>query len=306
MTPPSTDDTRWITPTGTAVAEAVGTALATEDIQILLRDERFLAILPDGRHGWFPQSAVGADLLEREARVLDLLAAHCRFPAPTVLARTPRWQLRRPVPGTVDPWGTYHRILADPGFAEALGTSLGLVLADQHCNVPSAELAGWLPDRPAWPEPHEHIAAALGEVISDAGLVDAALAAVTAYEQGLTDIEHPVLVHGDLGVHNITLTADGMLGGVFDYADASLSDRHRDFCYFLFDTADDRLLAAAIAAYRDAGGAPIEVARVALGNAACAAGFLAFRQGHPPDARPAGRTLAEDLAWVRLALSRLG
>jgi hypothetical protein len=34
--------------------------------------------------------------------------------------------------------------------------------------------------------------------------------------------------------------------------------------------------------------------------------FLAFRAGAAPAERPAGRTLAEDLRWTRLAMARAG
>jgi len=50
----------------------------------------------------------------------------------------------------------------------------------------------------------------------------------------------------------------------------------------------------------------IDRSRVRLYNAACAISFLAFRRGVPPDARSCGRTLAEDLRWVRFALSSIG
>lgn len=307
MTPlSSAPDVRWTSPTAIAVAQALGVVDAVDTIAILARDERFLAILPDGRHAWFAQSDAGSDLLAREARVLDLLAAHCRFTAPRMLAVGPGWQLRQPVPGTVDPWGTYRRILSEPGFARATGAALGRVLADQHLNVPRDALRGWLPERPGWPVEHARLAAALPQVVTDPGLVASALAAVAAHEAALAEVPDPVLVHGDLGIHNLTFAPGGELAGVFDYADAALSDRHRDFCYLLFDRLDDTLLAAALEAYGAAGGMPIDKARVALANAACATGFLAYRAGHGPEDRPAGRTLAEDLAWVRLALARLG
>ena len=45
--------------------------------------------------------------------------------------------------------------------------------------------------------------------------------------------------------------------------------------------------------------------RIRLYNAACAIGFLAFRAGVPPEQKSCGRTLAEDMRWVRLALAKL-
>jgi hypothetical protein len=45
--------------------------------------------------------------------------------------------------------------------------------------------------------------------------------------------------------------------------------------------------------------------RIRLYNAACAITFLAFRVDVPPEQKSCGRTLAQDLRWVRAALVRL-
>lgn len=294
----------WIAPDPSAVAAALGLDCAPAEIRIEVRDDRFAAVLPDGRIAWFPTNAAGAARLAREARVLDLIAAHCRFAAPRVLASGEAWQLRHAVPGTVDPWGIYQRVIADPGYARSIGAQLGAMIADQH-RVPLDGLAGWLPQRSAWPYPSARIAADLPHVVDDRALVDRALATIETYEREAAGTEHRVLTHGDLGLHNLAFAADGAVAGIFDYDDAALADRHKDFALLLFDTLDVALLQSAIAAYRSAGGTAIDPARVALFNAAAAIGFLADRRGSGPDDRPAGRTLAEDLAWTRLALSRL-
>lgn len=93
--------------------------------------------------------------------------------------------------------------------------------------------------------------------------------------------------------------------GVFYYGDTCLADRHRDFRYLVFDHGTDEPLEAALAVYEPATGARIDRARVLLENAGCALSFLAERRGHAPDARPCGRTLAENLRWVRAALARV-
>ena len=146
------DQPTWIPPDVSAVAttlRAIGLELAPEQITLDIRDDRFVATLPDDRLAWFPTSATGAERIEREARVLDLIATHCRFAAPRILASTPTVQLRQAVPGHVDPWGTYRRLKDDPAFARALGAELGTILADQHLNISAAVLSGWLKSRPA-------------------------------------------------------------------------------------------------------------------------------------------------------------
>lgn len=294
----------WIAPTPDAVAAALGPSVDPALLRIDIRDDKFAAFLPDGRIAWFPTGDLGAEALEREARVLDLLHRHCSFVAPRMLARGPNWQLRAQVPGDVAPWTRYRQVQNDLAFAGALGSQLGTMIADQHGAVPPAALAGWLPDRPAWPYRLPRIAADLPYVLAEA-LLSQAIAVIARYEVVCSETVSRVLVHGDLGLHNLVFAPDDTVAGIFDYADAAFADRHHDFRYLLFDSTDDTLLTAAIAAYRAAGGAPIDPQRVALFNAAAAIGFLADRRGTVPDDRPAGRTLAEDLAWARLALSRL-
>ncbi len=127
-----------------------------------------------------------------------------------------------------------------------------------------------------------------------------------AYERTAIGVDDRALVHGDLGLHNIATdprTTD--LRGVFDYDDAAWADRHHDFRYLLFDDRRQDALDAALEVYEPAIGRPLGRSRVLLYNAACAASYLAFRLGTRPEQRSCGRTLAEDLDWVRGALARL-
>jgi len=243
--------------------------------------------------------------LEREARVLAVLSEHCGFDIPQVVATGAGWQLRSPVEGTVEPWRAYRRVKEDAGFAHALGTRLGEILASQHRPDLVDALAGTLPRRPHWPYPIARIEADLPRVVSDGALVRRCLAVLSRYESQIDAIARPVLTHGDLGLHNLALASDGTLAGVFDYDDAAITDHHADFRYLILDSDDFTLLAAAVAAYRANGGQEVEFERVALFNAASAIGFLADRVGSEPGDRPAGRTLAEDLNWTRLALERV-
>ena len=116
-----------------------------------------------------------------------------------------------------------------------------------------------------------------------------------------------MLVHSDLGLHNIAVdprTAE--VQGVFDYDGAAWADRHHDFRYLVFDRKGDDMLEAALEVYEPAVGVQLDRARIRRLNAACAISFLAFRCGTPPEARSCGRTLAEDLDWVRHALQEVG
>jgi aminoglycoside phosphotransferase (APT) family kinase protein len=125
-----------------------------------------------------------------------------------------------------------------------------------------------------------------------------------AYERVAVGPDDRVLVHGDLGLHNIVMQGDEV-AGVFDYDGAAWTDRHHDFRYLTFLWEREEMLEAALAVYEPAVGRKLNRARIELYNAACGASFLASRGDAAADERPAGRTLAEDLGWVHGALARL-
>jgi aminoglycoside phosphotransferase (APT) family kinase protein len=251
----------------------------------------------------------GAWRLTTESRVLELLAARCSFAAPRVLhADAAGWQVRSMVPGTCEPWELYRRTRGDRGLARRIGQALGSILAEQHAAAAPGDVAGWLPRRVPWPEPMAGVLAALPDVVDNSALLRAAELVLGRYETELEgDAADRVLVHGDLGFHNIALVpGTDAVAGVFDYDGAAWADRHQDFRYLVFpDGTDEAELDGALDAYEPLPGVRLDRERIRLGNAACAIGFLAYRQGTPPDVRSCGRTLAEDLAWVRGALRGL-
>ncbi len=65
------------------------------------------------------------------------------------------------------------------------------------------------------------------------------------------------------------------------------------------------MLDAALEVYEPAVGRRLDRDRIRLYNAECAIGYLAFRSGAAPDQKSCGRTLAEDLRWVRTARAKL-
>lgn len=282
-------------------------AQGAEVISVEVRDERWLARLADGRMAWFPSNAEAAAGLARERRILDLIEARCAFRAPRVrYVSSAGWDVRDPVPGNVDATALYHRAMADEGLARALGARLGEILADQHA-IAAQDLRGWLPDRIGWPLPRAGLDENLPKVTADATLLSRCGRLLDAYFDSDTPAQDQVLVHGDLGFHNLALSpGTDRIAGVFDYDGAAFADRNLDFRYLLFDRATTTMLDAAIAAYEPLSGARIDRNRVALFNAASAVGFLAFRDGHAPDEPWCGRTLLEDLAWCDLAIARAG
>jgi len=101
------------------------------------------------------------------------------------------------------------------------------------------------------------------------------------------------------------LAAERRVNGIFDYDGAAWADRHHDFRYLLFDVSREDMLDAALAVYEPATGRKLDRGRIRLYNVACAISYLALRSGTRPEQKSCGRTLAEDLRWVRTALSKI-
>jgi hypothetical protein len=281
--------------------------LTPAELRIEAREDRWAVWLPDGQMAWFPANARGHERLSVERKVLRLLANRCSFSAPRIFFESASgFDVRALVRGLCDPWGLYERTKTDTALARRIGGAIGAILVEQHTRIAPGDVAGWLPERVTWPEPAEWVRARLPSVVDDAGLVRRLDGVLRVYEQVTVEIDDRVLVHGDLGLHNIAVdpeTAD--VRGVFDYDGAAWADRHHDFRYLIFHSTHEEALEAALAIYEPATKRALDRDRIWLYNAACAIGFLANRYGVPPHEKSCGRTLAEDLSWVHNALARL-
>ena len=293
-----------LTPARAADALAsLGVRVAAGEISIEPRDGRWMARLPGERLAGFAADERGRAMLETERRLLDVLAARCRFAVPRVLAVAPDGgcEVRAMVPGACDPWWVDARVRDDPRAAAALGAGLGAVLADLHTAVRAEDVAGWLPTRPDWPEPAASVVERLPRVVADPDLRARATEVIARYEALAVAEEERVLAHTDLGFHNIGVDPESFaVRGVFDWSSACWGDRHLDFRHL---TGSPALLDAALAVYEPAVGRAVSRERIVLHEAAIAVGYLAYRDGVAPEARSCGRTLAEDLAWTRRAVA---
>jgi Ser/Thr protein kinase RdoA (MazF antagonist) len=284
-----------------------GIAVSPAEVRVEARDDCTAAFLPGDRIAWFADRDGGARLLHLERRVLGLVEQRCSFRVPHVLhvAADGSWDVRAAVPGQCKPWDLYDRAKTDTKLAAHIGAQLGRILAEQHTRVTAPDAASWLPSRPHWPEPTASIRERIPRVTADRHLLDGVCAMLARHDAVVVDERDRVLVHGDVGFHNIAVDPETCdVQGVFDYKDASWGDRHHDFRYLLFDFDRDDMLDAALAVYEPAASRKLSRARIALANAASAASFLAFRDGVPPDQPWCGRTLAQDLAWTRAAIDR--
>jgi hypothetical protein len=287
---------------------AAGFRYAPADLTVEAREERWLVRLPDGKLAWLASSATGLAQLHKERRVLRLLEARCSFAAPRVLFESADGELdvRSMVPGISEPWNVYAHVRARRQIAADMGSTIGAMLGEQHSRVGAADVADWLPQRPAWPEPREWIRERLPRVVDDADLIARADSVIDAYENVAVAAADRALVHTDIGFHNLAIEAQSFtVNGIFDYDGAAWADRHHDFRYLVFDLAGYEMLDAASSVYEATVGYRIQRSRVLLYNAACAVTYLAFRAGVQPDVRWCGRTLAEDLQWSHDAIAKV-
>lgn len=299
----------WEAETVSVALGKAGIDVAPAAVTMEQRDAgRNLVRLPGDRLAWFADGEAARQTMARERRVLQLLALRCTFAVPRVVfaSEDGAFDVRASVPGLVDAWrGVFDRVKADPALAQRMGAEIGAILAEQHTRITSSDVEGWLPSRVPWPEPSAWILERLPRVITDDSLIASISELLERYDAiPVTDADR-ALVHNDVGFHNLALDPTTYaVRGIFDYEGAAWGDRHHDFRYLHFDAGHDELLEAALAAYEHAIGRPLSRDRIRLYNAAAAASFLAYRDGAPPDQRWCGRTLTEDLAWVRYALGR--
>ena len=283
----------------------VGFILSPQQVHIEARDERWVVHLPDQRLAWFAASDEGRRRLATERQVLRLLEDRCNFSAPRIQMEDPAgdFDVRLMVPGVADPWRVYTQVCNDVDLAVRIGAAVGEILAEQHLYVTEADVAGWLPTQPNWPESSQWIRERLYRVVDDPKLITDAETIISMYESVLISDADRALVHTDVGFHNLGI--DPMtysVNGISDYEGAAWADRHHDFRYLVFDFDRYELFDAALSVYEPAVGYRIERKRVLLYNAACAIMFLAYRADTPPQERSCGRTLAEDLGWTKHAI----
>ena len=210
------------------------------------------------------------------------------------------------VPGRCDPWGLFHRCKVDWSLARKIGQSIGAILVEQHVRINEADVVGWLPQRVVWPEPSDWIRERLPRVVDDDHFICIMNEVIERYEDVPVGANDRTLVHGDVGLHNLAFDLQSdTVNGIFDYDSAAWADRHHDFRYLVFDVDREDMLESALEVYEPAVGRKLDRDRIRLYNAACAISFLAFRAGTPPDEKSCGRNLAEDIRWVRTAISKL-
>jgi hypothetical protein len=294
--------------TVSAILRRAGLFVDPDQLKIDAREDRWAVSLPGDRMAWFPANEKGQRALSIERKLLRLLGERCAFRVPRLLFESEEgYDLRALVPGCHDPWRLYARVKADATLGARIGHALGKLLAEQHVRIERADVAGWIVERLPWPLSSQEMADRLPANVSDPALRAQIDAVIRSYDAVVVAGGDCVLVHGDLGLHNVAVDEVSFeVNGVFDYGEAAWADRHHDFRYLLFDIGMEEALEAALAAYEPLVGRTLDRQRIRLYNAICAISFLAYRSGVAAEDKSCGRTLAQDLAWVRAAVARLG
>jgi Ser/Thr protein kinase RdoA (MazF antagonist) len=150
----------------------------------------------------------------------------------------------------------YQRIRHDPVLARRIGISLGEILAERHTRISEIDVADRLPRRVSWPNSCDWIRERLPDVVEDRELLRHAEKVLQMYEGLSVEPSNCVLVHSDVGLHNVAVDdVTDAVNGIFDYDSAVWADRHHDFRYLVFDFGEDNLLEAALSVYEPIVGA---------------------------------------------------
>ncbi|MBD3648054.1 MAG: aminoglycoside phosphotransferase family protein, partial [Pseudomonadales bacterium] len=233
-----------------------GFDVSPTEVDFERRGERWRATVPGEHVVWIAASVEGRRLLSKERQVLKLIRQSCEFRVPEILYEDPSadFDVRTMVPGIVHPEILIER-QKDTTFLRNTGTEIGSMLAQQHTRIEFSAAGVWLPPAPGWPRSSQWIVDRLPEVTGDRELIGEAVELLRRYEDVRVEDADRVLIHGDVGAHNLAIdAASGHVHGIFDYGDAAWADRHHDFRYLTNET----LLRAALAAYEPVTGRRID------------------------------------------------
>jgi hypothetical protein len=94
----------------------------------------------------------------------------------------------------------------DRALARKIGHSLGAILVEQHTGISSDDVKRWLPAHPRWPELWDSVEARLPGVVQETDLLREIRGVIRRCRaEETTESGDRVLVHGDLGLHNIAI-----------------------------------------------------------------------------------------------------
>ncbi len=205
-----------------------------------------------------PRSARAARRMEVERRVLRRIHGCLPLPTPELLAvsEAPDADLCRRAPGRPLDWREWAALPMTT--RRAVRAPFGEFLASLHAAMSLEEARGLGVRELLWPpieQVREVLDGRMGEPAREA-LLEGVLDAAPRFQR---EPREKVLLHGDLSHHNIAFDAESLRPtGVFDFADVSVGDAHRDLRYDPgLEEGDD----TAVRAYERARGGGVSISR---------------------------------------------
>ena len=301
-----------ITPESLCVAlnRATSLQLAPRDVVLAYHYWCWVAYLPDQRLAFVADTENARQWLARERQLLQLLADRVHFRVPRIEWVDPHgnWDIRLKVPGEAGLTLTYakhhQRILDEPAIAQRTGQHIGQILGELHSVITPEEARQLAPSEPPLATSIERTRVNMVIGIDDAALqaqVQEVCERFDALEVGDDEV---VLVHGDLGSHNVAFEPEtSEVLGVYDFDTIACVDRHWDFKYLHSYTPPFRQ--AVLEAYRSHTGIIPDTQRITLYHALTALAYLAWCVDDPEaHDRLSGRDKAGAYRWVRQAVAR--
>jgi len=283
-------------------------AIEPDELRLEARECRWVVHLPENRMSWFAMTEEGYRRLCTERQVLKLLEAKCSFAAPRIVYESydGLFDVRTKVPGLVNHRELLNRLRQDLDLAAQTGAAIAHILIEQHGQITAQDVAGWLPETLEWPLSSAQIRQHVPQVVDDSALIHQIEQLLNRYDNLLVSSEDKVLIHTDIGCHNLVFNPKTFeVIGIFDYDGAAWGDRHHDFRYLPFAKDVSAMLDAALAVYEPAMDKTLSRRRIYLYNAMCAFSYLAYRVGTVPEENSCGRTLGQDMDWCRWAIATL-
>jgi aminoglycoside phosphotransferase (APT) family kinase protein len=210
----------------------------------------------------FPKRPDAVERLRREVRFLALIRPRVALAVPDmVLHEAPRpFSEHTMIPGSVIETAAYEA-LSEAG-KRAMGETLGQFYAELH-RIPIAEaIAAGAGPKPEWPPGEAALPSLAGRL--PAAMLDYARRAFAAYAAVPAEDE----IFGYFDGHGWNMAFDharGRLNGVYDFADAAIGPRSRDFVSGNLTSGD--LTERTVAAYSRLAGRAIDLRTVAIRTA---------------------------------------
>ncbi|HZY50974.1 MAG TPA: aminoglycoside phosphotransferase family protein [Devosia sp.] len=210
----------------------------------------------------FPKRPEAVERLRREVRFLALIRPRVRLTVPDmVLRETPRvFSEHRMIPGTIIETAGYDAL--SEAQKQAMGETLGQFYAELHAIPVADAIAIGAEPKPEWPGA-DKVLPILRERLP-AAMRDYARKAFAAYAELPTEDQ----VFGYFDGHGWNMAFDhqsGVLNGVYDFADAAIGPRSREFTYSNLTSGD--LTERIVSVYARLTGHAIDLRAVAIRTA---------------------------------------